>query len=169
MLSAMRAGDADRLRIRFERAGLKTLAAPPASIRAADDAPTPGSPTPADRFAGLTEADADALMASIPSAATDRFTRLEDRLTLTLGLYRFTGDGAQLIDWAASQSGLADPLSRYTRHDLEALYQRFAANRDAHLKALAAEARSTPPREMARILDAAPKAGREMWSRLIGR
>ena len=58
-----------------------------------------------------------------------------------LGLYRFEPatpgrlpyDGVKLIDWAVAQSGLDDPLARFTRHELETFYGRFAFERDALL------------------------------------
>ncbi|RMH29165.1 MAG: DUF3553 domain-containing protein [Planctomycetota bacterium] len=169
VLSAMRAGAVDRLRIRFERAGLKTLASPPAAIRAAADPDAADDSAPADRLAGLDAAEAARVMASLPEPTRDPFTRIPDRLAATLALYRFTGRGGSLIDWASAQSGLADPLSRYTRHELETLFERFAAAREDHLKSLAAEARRSPPAHLESVLRDAPPAGRQAWLRAIGR
>ena len=78
-------------------------------------------------------------MSRLPEAATDPFTSLEARLKATLTLYRFTDQGGSLLDWAAAQSALKDPLSEFSRHDLERLFQRFAFVRDEHLKKLVQE------------------------------
>ena len=69
-----------------------------------------------DRLSGRSP---DEVMARLPEAATDPFSGLEARLKATLGLYRFTDQGGSLLDWAAAQSGLKDPLSEFSRHDLE--------------------------------------------------
>ncbi|MGH7245177.1 MAG: hypothetical protein ACREJD_17320 [Phycisphaerales bacterium] len=70
----------------------------------------------------------------LPEVATDPFTTLPKRATATLSLYRFTPAGASLLDWAMMQSGMRDPLSRYNRHELETLFNRFRQNLDAHTR-----------------------------------
>jgi hypothetical protein len=64
------------------------------------------------------------------------------RLNLTLGLYRFHKSGHSLVDWAVAQSGMADPLTRFTRQELEQLFDRWAYERDVHLSRLLQDARN---------------------------
>lgn len=70
----------------------------------------------------------------LPEALTDVFTSDLQRLLATLDTYKFTTEPRPLIDWAVGQTGMNDPLSKYTRHDLEHAFARFARDRDLHLK-----------------------------------
>lgn len=72
----------------------------------------------------------------LPEALTDVFSSDLQRLTATLDSYKFTTEPRPLIDWAVIQTGMNDPLTKYTRHDLEQAFARFARNRDQHLKEL---------------------------------
>ena len=72
----------------------------------------------------------------LPEALTDVFSSELQRLTATLDSYRHTTEPRPLMDWAVIQTGMDDPLSKYTRHDLEQAFARFARNRDQHLLAL---------------------------------
>lgn len=73
---------------------------------------------------------------SLPEDMTDPFASLQQRLLATLNSYRFSTQPRKLIDWAVMQTGLNDPLSRYTRPELEQAFPGFARNRDQHLKTL---------------------------------
>jgi len=83
-------------------------------------------------------------MRSLPPRATDPFLSLAKRLEHTLSLYRFAGHGRSLIEWAIAQSGLDDPLSRFSRHDLEQFYSRWRFDLDAHTGRLLQELRREP-------------------------
>ncbi len=72
----------------------------------------------------------------LPPALTDPFSSDAQRLTATLDQYRFSTQPRALIDWAVQQTGLHDPLTKYTRHELEQAFPRFARDRDQHLKQL---------------------------------
>jgi hypothetical protein len=72
----------------------------------------------------------------LPEAMTDPFASLTRRLEATLETYRFSTEPRSLIDWAVAQTGLSDPLSKYTRHELEQAFPRFARDRDQHLQSL---------------------------------
>jgi hypothetical protein len=80
------------------------------------------------------------MMSALPDAATDPFIPLRRRLQNTFALYRFDA-GSKLIEWAVAQSGLNDPMSRFSRHDLESFFQRWKFALDAHLGKLLQEAR----------------------------
>jgi len=80
-------------------------------------------------------------MTALPPRATDPFLSAAKRMEHTLSLYRFTAGGAGLIEWAVAQSGLDDPLSRFTRHELEVFYQRWRFELDAQVGRLLQELR----------------------------
>jgi len=67
---------------------------------------------------------------------TDPFASLGARLKATLESFRYSTDAKSIIDWAVAQTGLNDPLSKYTRHELEGAFPRFAHLRDKHLQEL---------------------------------
>lgn len=165
-----------RLTIRFDRAGVKTLSTAVAELVSAADGPVlaPPAQSEADADAGwlsrLSGKSPEEMMSRLPEAATDPFSSLEARLKATLALYRFTDQGGSLLDWAAAQSGLKDPLSEFSRHDLERLFQRFAFVRDEHLKKLVQEMRKKDPTVLQVVLRAAPPTASQALRRLdIGR
>ena len=72
----------------------------------------------------------------LPDELTNPFATLTDRLKATLQTYKFSTQPRPLMDWACVQTGLADPLSKYTRHELEQAFPRYARDRDQHLREL---------------------------------
>ena len=72
----------------------------------------------------------------LPDDLTNPFASLADRLKATLQTYKFSTEPRALMDWAVGQTGLDDPLSKYTRHELEQAFPRFARDRDQHLRDL---------------------------------
>lgn len=75
----------------------------------------------------------------LPDELTDPFATLENRFEATLRSYKLISDGRDpraLLDWAVVQTGLSDPLSKYSRPELEQAYPRFARDRDNHLASL---------------------------------
>lgn len=164
-----------RLTVRFERAGVKTLATAFADLRPADEMPqVPDAPVSVnghDDADWLKKAEAgstDEMMIQVPEAATDPFRTLKARLEATLALYRFTGGGASLLDWAAMQSGLKDPLSRFTRHDLEQLFDRFRNALDTHLKRLVLDLKKADPAALTEVASAASPAAKQALRRADG-
>ena len=100
-----------RLTIRFERAGIKTLASALANIRKADAAPVQAEvEAPSAEAQKASDAELAKKLTSLPESVVDPFIPLAKRLETTLGLYRFSDKGGSLLDWAAMQTGLADPL-----------------------------------------------------------
>jgi len=77
-----------------------------------------------------------AALAELPDVMTDPFRTEQQRLDATLESYRFTNAPRSLMDWAVMQTGLNDPLSEFTRHELEEGFDRFRRERDQHLKGL---------------------------------
>ncbi len=162
-----------RLTIRFERAGIKKLAAVVAALQ------------PADGGAKLREADEHAaakaalgqlddskiieVLTQVPDVARDPFRSLADRFAASLDLYRFSGEGASLLDWAAMQTGLADPLSRFSRHDLERFFERFRRALDAHSREVGLELARTDPATASKIVSGAPEPAKAAMRRVATR
>jgi len=161
-----------RLTIRFERAGIKKLAAAVANIRASKNQP-PASPAsvPAvsqdpTKIGDLELADR---LSKIPDDALDPFISLENRLAYTLGLYRFSDQGGSLLDWAAMQTGLADPLSRVLRHDLEVHYAKFRRNLDRHTGDLVGQLMRQDRAAVRKAGDKAPPEGQQALRRILAK
>lgn len=168
---------AQRLTLRFERAGLKTISTAHAALQLAEDAQS--APSAEERPAAAAAGSAGAgwlgeleggklaeAMAMLPEATRDPFSSLVARIKATMSLYRFSDQGSTLLDWAAMQTGLADPLSRFSRHELEQFFRRFAMERDNHLKRLMLESRRSNPPELPAAIAEAPKGAREALRRL---
>jgi hypothetical protein len=166
-----------RLSVRFPNAGMKTLLSDHAEIEKVT-----GNGDPYADHHTATVSDWDKLhesewlstvaqrkvketMISLPMEARDPFNSLAKRLELTLGLYRFDRSGRGLMDWAVAQTGMDDPLSRFTRHELEQHFDRWAYEREQHLAKLLQEARMEPAvvkDVMKRALPAAQGAVRKL-------
>lgn len=180
------------LQIRFDRAGLKTIstafanlmpAADAAAFSAAEPFVAPSS-SPAsngsrhgmskeDEFAArLTgapgTADIKQKMTRLPDNATDPFATAAERMKATIALYRFLPTGGSLLDWAAMQSGLADPMSRFNRHELEQFFQSFVIARDNHLRKTASEIRKVDPTAVGPLMKQAPAAAQQALRRFDG-
>ncbi|MCC7409447.1 MAG: DUF3553 domain-containing protein [Phycisphaeraceae bacterium] len=74
------------------------------------------------------------------AALTDPFETEFGRLKATVESFRHGEDPVRnprgLIDWAVEQTGMADPLTKYTRHELEDAFRYWVRMRDEHLKKL---------------------------------
>lgn len=152
---------AQRLTLRFERAGLKHLVTAIADIRPAGEQAAPArdaardagqAPAAAAVMEGgswldeLSAGDLAQRMATLPDATNDPFSSLEERLRTTLALYRFNANGGSLLDWAATQTGLSDPLTRFSRQELEEYFRRYETHRAQRFKAQLLDAKRSDPR-----------------------
>jgi hypothetical protein len=158
-----------RLTCRFERAGLKTLTTAVADIRPAEEASSPPAPGEEESSGWLDQIESRDLpdrMARLPEETRDPFTTLETRLRSTLELYRFSDQGGSLLDWAAMQTRLKDPMTRFNRHELEEFFRRFAQNRDEHLRSLLLEAKKKEPDAIARVAASATPEARSAMQRV---
>ncbi len=130
------------LTVRFDRAGIKTLSTAiadlrePSQVAVAENAPASDAIT-----ASADAAEVDKRFVAIPEPAADPFKSRKQRLEASLTLYRFSGTGGSLLDWAAMQTGMKDPLSRFSRHDLEHQFKRFTHALDQHVRRLVQELR----------------------------
>lgn len=173
-----------RLTVRFDQAGKKTVSTAFADLRrleaagtdgtppgtkkpaagrsasqqpAAKPAPRPATrPAPIEPPAPVATAEQPspevlaARIVAIPDDLADPFRPIADRLHATAEAYRFDPATRDLLDWATIQTGLHDPLSVFSRHDLEQHYQTYRIHLDRHLKALLDECRTSrlDPRPM---------------------
>ena len=166
-----------RLTIRFPNGGVKTLISTQAELEKVIGNVDPylnGDSTnvaawdkvgEAGWLSGVAERKIKEQMISLPPDVRDPFNSLAKRLSMTMGLYRFDRSGRGLIDWAVAQSGLDDPLSRFTRHDLEQFFDRWAFERENFLGKLAQEAR-LEPQAVSVAIKTAPQAGADALRRL---
>jgi hypothetical protein len=162
---------AQQLNVRFATVGLKTLNTAIVDLLPAQEKVTAVKQTQSNSgwIEALETKTDDELMTSLPEEAGDPFRSMWERLAFVLDLYRFTTDAGPLLNWAVAQSGLADPLSRFSRHELETFFARWARHRDTQLSALLLEAsRADEPRVQQMIKQAAPES-RHVVQRLYAR
>ncbi|MCC5829109.1 MAG: hypothetical protein JJU36_06640 [Phycisphaeraceae bacterium] len=76
------------------------------------------------------------LLTALPEAMTDPFTSPARRLEEVVESFRFSRDPLSLLEWATTQTGLADPLGEFTRHELEQTFPFYCHRRDACLREL---------------------------------
>lgn len=159
-----------RLTIRFARAGLKTISTAFADLQESDGrAPAAAASESGDSWPPLASESASEVFTRLPEAATDPFRTVEQRMKSTADLFRFTGSGASLVDWAVMQCHLPDPLSRFNRHELEGHYERFRTALVAHLRRLMAEAEKREPGAVSRVAATAPPAAQGLMRRADAR
>lgn len=160
--------DCQRLTIRFDRAGMKTLSTALANLVPAEDAPAihAEAAAPGDPLLGGGAAQLKDIMLRLPDAATDPFSTPKARLAATLAMFRFSEHGSSLLDWAAAQSGLKDPMTRFNRHELEDWFKRWIMFRDEQLKKALFDARKNDPACIPELARTAPKAAANMLKRL---
>ena len=161
-----------RLVIRFPNVGLKTLSSAHAPLQRFGGDSGDRHPVAVWEKVGeeswlgsVARKKIEEAMVSLPLDARDPFIPLSKRLSFTLDLYRFGRSGRSLSDWAVAQSGLDDPLTRFTRHELEQFFDRWAAERDSHLARLLQGA-PLDPRLVNDALEAAPPQARGAVRRL---
>lgn len=122
-----------------------------------------------DWLAPMAQRKIQEVMISLPENVRDPFRSIRIRLRQTLDLFRFERTGGSLIEWAIAQTGLDDPLTRFTRQELELHFDRWMTQRQSHLQKLLNEASQSV--EFARVeidslVAAAPLAAQEAVRRV---
>jgi hypothetical protein len=165
-----------RLTIRFARGGLKTISTAFADLRPASEAPLAmlakrawappddGGSTEAKAHNGaehlgrgtgeseptmqdvLDRAASLEALQKLPESINDPFVPIMKRVLATLTLYKLWDKPAGVLDWATGQTGLRDPMSLMSRHELEAQMDRFRIGLDGHLKKILKDARREDPK-----------------------
>ncbi|MEM1026663.1 MAG: DUF3553 domain-containing protein [Planctomycetota bacterium] len=111
-----------------------------AGMTAVQDQPGGGAPGAAGKENWLDELETAGgkkhELWELPDELNNPFATPEQRLKATLDTYKYSTEPRALIEWARRQTGLDDPLTRYTRPELEQAFPRFARDRDAHLRAI---------------------------------
>lgn len=166
-------GAFQRLTVRFERGGTKAISTEFAELKAAGAMPLRTEPGPAQgqeerdgMNSALTQSEIKSIMTRLPERATDPFTPLAKRLAATLDLYRYGENNTLLLDWAAMQTGLKDPLSRFNRHELEEWFGRFRFDLDEHLKKLLRDMRREDAATLRTMVVAANPAAKSALRRV---
>ena len=169
---------AQRLAIRFPNDGLKTISTAHAELKLVTDAiavvDQDGQESPLGGWDKMEDSEwlgevaqrkVREVMVGLSERVRDPFRPVEDRLQACLDLFRFERTGRGLVEWAVAQSGLDDPLSRFTRHELEVLFDEWASNRQQHLQQLFSQVHSDK-QLVSRLVSAAPPAAQALVRRL---
>lgn len=154
-----------RLDVRFDKVGLKTMSTAFVELRPLAGVAAPEAPPIDDEPAG----DPRERLLALPDAATDPFSSAPTRLRATLELYRFEGSGSGLIGWATAQTGMVDPLTELSRHELEEAFGLWRRRVDSHLAKVSAEARRADPKELAAAIGDLPDSARDALRRVNAR
>ncbi|MEQ9095865.1 MAG: DUF3553 domain-containing protein [Phycisphaerales bacterium] len=139
-----------KVRIRFARAGVREVIDSP-SLTHTDDGPV-----------NLQPAALQARMVALPESVRDALRPLPDRFMEAGALFRFNGRGGSLIDWAAMQTGLVDPLSELPRHDIEDAFARFRRTLEDHLRDLGRQMKRENEPEFRRIALSMPNEAQDV-------
>ena len=168
---------AQRVSVRFPNAGMKTISTAHAELEVVGDrnglnGSDGGHPLAgwekmdqSEWLAPLARKKVEEALAGLPAEARDPFNSIRKRLEMSLDLYRFERTGRSLIDWAVAQTGIDDPLSRFSRQELEQHFDRYAAERDDHVARLLQEARAEP-RLLEDVVPRSPPAAQAAVRRL---
>lgn len=167
-----------RLVVRFERAGMKTISTAFAELReaaaspfhgvsaSATLAPDPPSPHEESMEPIISPKEIADRMTRLPESVMDPFIAARKRCEAAMGLYKLGESPAGLLDWAAVQTGLKDPLTKFNRHELEQWFDRFKIALDNHLRKLLKDARKQEPTLFADLLASASPAGKQALRRI---
>jgi hypothetical protein len=101
------------------------------------------------------------MLLKVPDDATDPFVTPRKRLERTLALFRFSAHGGSLLDWAAMQTQLKDPLSAFNRHELEDAFKWFQNRLEQHLRTVLREVRKADPGAIEELSKTAVPAARQ--------
>ena len=169
---------AQRLTVRFTHRNRVTINTAVAPLMAketynamrSNNQSTSGTSTATGGWLSSLEQDsADHELWRLPEAMTDPFSSLGRRLNATLDSYRFSTEARSLTAWAVAQTGLDDPLSKYTRQKLEQAFPRFARDRDNQLQDLVNQIKCHGERELLdqALANTRVPAARETLKRMI--
>lgn len=150
---------AHRVSIQFA-AGHRVLMVPPARLigpQALSEEEAPA--TWIETIAGRTPDDRLRLL---PASATEVLGAPAVRVAALAPLYEIDPDSEkELLRWARSQTGVPDPLTRWTRDELQSAFRAFCIERDDHLRGLLATVKQARGQDAVdEALAAAPPAAR---------
>lgn len=133
-----------RLTIRFANHGRVTINTAVTPLQGKDAEKNMNNATTQGWLDAIAEQNGndESVLWALPEALTDPFASQSQRLGATLESFRFSTEARSLIDWAVAQTGIADPLTVFNRHQLEQAFARFDRDRGLHLRDLVREIRS---------------------------
>lgn len=129
-----------RLVVTFANHGRVTINTAIVPVEPANGAATPASPSGGGWLASLGGGEPAEQLAALPEACGDPLTTLAQRISATMDLYRFAHSPRGMLDWAVAATGRSDPMSDFTREQLEQAFGKFELNRETHLKQLLLDA-----------------------------
>lgn len=148
-----------RLTIRFDKVGMKTVSTAFAAL-------APAGKAPSDEPASAVEVQALAAgLAELPTRLTDRSAPALDRLAGLLDEFRTDPEQGDILGWAIRETGLRDPLAVLSRGEIE---QRLRTRQAAAARALARAVSELPKAERPRaelLAHAGGAHARRAWSR----
>ena len=105
----------------------------------------------------------------LPDGCDDPFSSDEEQLDVTLDTFKYSTDPGPLFQWAVVQTGLDDPLTKYTRVELEQAFPRYTRDRDNRLFELVRLLKRNGQIEMLRrkAQSCPHRAGRQMLEKAI--
>ncbi len=161
-----------KLVIRFDHGGLKTISTAHADLRPEGELPMLAAADHAkpedDPFMAPSGPSSKEIMLRLPDAATDPFSTARARLLASLTLYRFGDQPGALLEWAVAQCGLKDPMTRFNRHELEELFRRWVQIRDEHFREMCFHLKRNDPALLAEGLKLAPPRAANMIRKVDG-
>lgn len=128
-----------RVTIHFPH-GTRTLIAPPATLTLPQ---AEGERAKIGWLDSISGTGPDDRLRTLTPAALQVLGDLPTRLRAVYPLYDFSEEPASLMKWARAQTGVADPLSHWSRDELIVAFGAFCIERDAHLRGLLAKLKQT--------------------------
>ena len=148
--------EGQRLVIMFKNHGIVTINTAVVQMHAKDKATNDMKTANSDHWLSDLEARQGNMknqLTSLPETLTDPFTDIITRVERTLGDYRYTSDNPRsLLEWAMRQTDMNDPLTQYTRHDLEEAFSRYTYLRYKHLLELVRTVKRSNNRPLLEVL-----------------
>lgn len=124
-----------RVTVMFPVVGQKTLVSPPARLALPVDGPTREQGW-LDQIAGRT---LDDRLRKLPADVEKMIGTTREKLSAVVLLYQFDDSPKSLQRWAQRITGAPDPLSLWSRDELQLSFGAFCSERDAYLRGQAAQ------------------------------
>ncbi|MBW7905167.1 MAG: DUF3553 domain-containing protein [Phycisphaerae bacterium] len=134
VVSLSRATGVHRVTIDFPVVGRRVVVVPPARL----GPPEAGPVRQAGWLDSLAGATADQRLRQLPADVEQVLGTPAQRLAAVLPWYGFDAEEHGLVRWARALVRASDPLSVWSRDELEAAFAAFCRERDAHLRGVAA-------------------------------
>ena len=112
----------------------------------------------------------DDRLAALPESVREFLGTSAQRLVVIARLYEVGDDATSLMTWARSQSGVADPMSLWSRDEIRVAYDEFCRRRDTLLREIVAAIRRTSgPAALGEAWKEVPDAARERMQAIVTR